>query len=133
MARLTIEDLINKREACEKRKETKYINVHSEFLGGEIQFHSVDKGEILDFRDRVKSDEHKAILYFIYRSSDDLQNKDLLKAFKRDKRDQYLIAEDLFSTDTEQAKILDILSELNGLSGTNPEEIYKVEVEEIKN
>lgn len=133
MARLSIEDLINKKEVCEKRKEKKYIDIHSKFLGGEIQFHSVDKGEILDFRDRVKSDETKAILYFIYRSSDDLQNKELLKAYGRDKRDQYKIVEDLFGTDVEQAKILEILSELNGLTGTNPEEIYVKEVEEIKN
>lgn len=133
MARLTIEDLISKKEACEKRKETKYIDIHSQFLDGEIQFHSVDKGELLDFRDRVRTDEKKAILYFIYRSSDDLQNKELLKAFGRDKRDQYKIVEDLFGTDVEQAKILEILSELNGITGTNPEEIYRMEVEEIKN
>jgi hypothetical protein len=133
MAKLTIEDLIKKREDCEKRKEKKYIEIHSEFLGGEIEFHSVEKGDILDFRDRAKSDPQKAVLNFIYMSSDDLRNKELLKAYGRDKREQYKIVEDLFGKESEQEKVLEILFELNGLGETNPEQIYVKEVEKIKN
>jgi hypothetical protein len=129
MARLSVEDLISKKGACEKRKETKYIEVHSEFLGGEIEFHSVEKGEILDFRDRAKSDVRKAALYFIYMSSDDLKNKELLKAYGRDKREQYKIVEDLFGTEAEQEKVLEILLKLNGLDGISPEQIYIKEVD----
>jgi hypothetical protein len=39
----------------------------------------------------------------------------------------------LFGTDVEQARILEILSELNGITGTDPEEIYRMEVGKIKN
>ena len=133
MGRLSVEDLIKKREACEKRKETKYIEIHSEFLGGEIEFHSVEKGDILDFRDRARSDVRKAALYFIYMSSEDLKNKELLKAYGRDKREQYRIVEDLFGTEAEQERVLEILLKLNGLDGVNPEQIYVKEVEELKN
>jgi hypothetical protein len=133
MAKLSIEDLINKREDWEKRKEKKYIDIHSEFLGGEIEFHSVEKDDILDFRDRAKSDPRKAVLHFIYISSDDLRNKELLKAYGRDKREQYKIVEDLFGTEAEQEKVLEILLKLNGLDGISPEQIYIKEVEEIKN
>jgi hypothetical protein len=133
MARLSIEELISKREACEKRKETKYIDVHSEFLGGEIRFHSVDKLEIADFRDRLKSDSEKALLYFAYRSSKDLQDKKLLKAFGRDKTEEYKIVEDLFGTESERQRLLEILLKINGLGEVNPEEFYEKEVTDLKN
>lgn len=133
MARLTVEDLINKKTECEKRKEIKYINIHSEYLGGEIEFHSLDKKDILDFRERIKSDMHRAVLTFIYISSDDLRNKELLKAYGRDKKEQYKIVEDLFITEAEQEKVLEILLKLNGLDGASSESIYEKELEEQKN
>lgn len=133
MARLSIEDLINKKDICEKRKEIKYIDVHSSFLDGEVRFHSVDKLEIADFRSRVKSEPEKASLYFIYRSSEDLRDKKLLKAFGRDKAENYKIVEDLFGTDAERQKLMDILLTLNGIGEVNSEEFYEKEVIDLKN
>ena len=133
MAELSIQDIINKKKECEKRLETKYTKIGSKFLGGEIKFHSVTKGDILDFRERAKSDVRKASLYFIYISSETLRNKELLKAYGYDKRDQYKIVETLFPTDAEQERVLEILLKLNGLDGISPEDIYEEELEEQKN
>jgi hypothetical protein len=132
MARLTVEDLINKKQECKKRKEKKYIEIHSEFLDGEIVFHSLTKDEILEFRDRAREDIHKAALYFIYLSSEDLRDNKLLKAFGRDKFESHKIVEDLFS-EAEQEVVMNILAKLNGLTESNPEAIYEKEIEEIKN
>lgn len=132
MAELTIEQIISKKDECAERFKTKYVGIHSAFLDGEIKFHSLTRGDIADTRDRLKSDPEKGLLYFIYMSSDTLRDKALLKAFGCEKADQYKIVERLFK-DSERAKIIDILEELNGLRSTNPDEIFKVEIEDLKN
>lgn len=133
MAKLTIENIINKKVECDKEKEIKYIDIHSKLLEGEIEFHSLSKGDIRDFRDRAKTDPTKAGLYFIYISSEVLRDKTLLKAFECDKKEQYTIVEKLFPREVEREKVLEILFKLNGLDGLNPEDIYVKDVEEIKN
>lgn len=132
MAKLSIEELINKREECLNRLKEKECLIHCDFLGGEIEFHSLSKGDLADVRDKLKKDMQKGVLYFIYLSANDLREPKLLKAFDCDKRDQHKIVERLF-TEAERSAIIDILSELNGLNGVNPDEIYQVQLEEIKN
>lgn len=132
MSKLTINELISKREACIERLKTKTCLIHSEFLGGDIEFHSLSKGEMSDVREQLKTDTIKGLLYFIYLSADDLREKELLKSYNCDKKDNHMIIERLF-TDAERSKIIDILEELNGLNNLNPDEIYKVQIDELKN
>jgi hypothetical protein len=133
MAILTAQDIINKKTELDKQQEVKHVNIHSKILDGEIEFHSLGKGDIKDFRDRLKVDSAKATLYFIYISSDLLRDKTLLKAFGYEKHDQYLIVEKVFPREVERDKVLEILFKLNGLDGLNPEDIYVKEIEETKN
>jgi hypothetical protein len=133
MAILTVQDIINRKSELDKEKQIKHINVHSKILDGEIEFHSLSKHDIKDFRDMAKGDPIKASLYFIYMSSDTLRDKALLKAFGYEKKEQYKIVENLFPKEIERDKVLEILFKLNGLDGLNPEDIYAIEVEETKN
>jgi hypothetical protein len=133
MAILSVQDIINRKSELDKELEIKKIDVHSKKLGGEIEFHSVSEGDIKDFRDRVKSNPDKASLYFIYMSSDILRNKELLKQFGCDKHDEYLIVKKVFPREVEREKVLEILFDLNGITGLNPEDIYVKEVEKLKN
>lgn len=132
MAELSIEQIIAKKEECFERFKIKEADIHSKFLDGEIKFHSLSKGDLADVRDMLKSNTEKGLLYFIYLSSEKLRDKTLLKAYGCDKTDQHKIVERLF-TEIERSKIISILEELNGLASTDPDEIYKVELEEIKN
>jgi hypothetical protein len=133
MAILTAQDIINKKTELDKEQEVKHVNIHSKILDGEIEFHSLGKGDIRDFRDRLKDNPTKASLYFTYISSDVLRDKGLLKAFGCDKHDEYLIVEKVFPREVERDKVLEILFKLNGLDGLNPEDIYVKEVEDLKN
>jgi hypothetical protein len=132
MAKLTIEEIIAKREECVERLKTKTCLIHSKFLDGDIEFHSLTREDLADTRDILKSDAKKGVSYFIYMSADDLRDPKLLKAFNCDKKENYKIVDRLF-TEPERARIITILEELNGLNSVNPDEIYRVEVEEIKN
>ncbi len=133
MAELSIEQIIAKKEECFKRSQMKYVDIHSKYLDGEIKFHSLATGDLADARDQMKSDSEKGYLYFIYLSSDTLRDKDILKAYGCDKKDQHLIVKRLFPKESERAGIMKIVLELNGLTSTDPDEIYAVEVEELKN
>ncbi|WP_026887846.1 hypothetical protein [Clostridium beijerinckii] len=128
---LTIEQIIAKKDECIERFKKKYVNIGSKFLGGSVKFHSLDRGELADIRDMIKSDSEKGLLYFIYLSSDTLRNKELLKSYGFDKRDQHKIVEKLFN-EIERQKIIGLLEELNGLSTIDPDAIYKDEVEDLK-
>lgn len=132
MSELTIKDIINKREECVERLKIKTCLIHSKFLGGEIKFHSLDKGDLADARERLKMEQDKGLLYFIYLSADDLRNKELLKAYDCDKKENYRIVERLFS-EAERGRIIDILQELNGLNSVNPDEIFQIMIDDIKN
>jgi hypothetical protein len=132
MAILKVEDIINKKEELKREsvEEVKTTNIHSQILDGELEFHSVKKGDIKDFRERAKTDPDKAKSYFIYISSDILRDKTLLKAFGCEKN-QYLIVDKVFPREAETEKVLEILLKLNGI--IDPEGLYIKEVEETKN
>lgn len=132
MAKLSIEDIISKKEQCIERLQPKTTLIHSEFLGGEIEFHSLSEGDLSDIRDKIKIDSEKGLLYFIYISGEELNNKKLLQSYSCDKKDNYRIVERLF-TKAERSKIIEILQDLNGLNEVSPNEIYSVQLEEIKN
>ncbi|MEO2601040.1 hypothetical protein [Clostridium butyricum] len=125
---LTIEDIIAKKEECKKRKEVKKCYIESEFLGGKVEGHSLTKNDVHDVRDHMKNDREKGARYFIYLSIDKLRNKELLTAFGRNKGDNTLIVEDIF-TDIEQQKIIDNLSKLNGWESISDTDILMQEVD----
>ena len=132
MLELSIKDLIEKREECIERAKPKYIGIGSKFLGGSLKFHSLTKGDLADARERLKMDQEKGLLYFIYLSADDLRDKELLKAYNCDKKESFRIVERLFN-EAERARIIGILEEINGLNSINSDEIYKVELDDLKN
>jgi len=132
MAKLSIEEIIAKKEECIERVQIKTCLIHSKFLGGDLEFHSLSSGDLSDMRDRLKKDTKKGMLYFIFMSADDLRNEKLLKAYNCDKKENFRIIERIF-TEAERSKIIEILQELNGLNDVNPDEIYRVQLEEIKN
>lgn len=129
---LTIEQIIAKKDECVERFKTKYVKIGSQFLGGSIKFQSLSRGDLADIREMLKNDTEKGLLYFIYLSSETLREKALLKAYGCDKGDTWRIVERLFN-DSERAKVISMLEELNGLTSTNPDAIFKDEVEDLKN
>lgn len=129
---LSIEQIIAKKDECAERFKTKYVKIGSKFLGGSIKFHSLSRGDMADIRDMLKNDTEKGLLYFIYLSSDTLRDKELLKAYGCDKHDQYKIVERIYN-EVERTKIINMLEELNGITSTNPDAIFKDEIEDLKN
>ena len=130
MAKLTIEEIIGKKNECKERKKIKKCLIHSEFLGGELEAHSLSKGDLSDVRERMSENAEEGSHHFIFLSIDDLRNSDLIKAYgcKR----SIDIVDRLFN-DAEKAQIIEILTELNGLTSLDPKAIYKMEIESIKN
>ncbi|CAI3535880.1 hypothetical protein CNEO3_1290001 [Clostridium neonatale] len=68
----------------------------------------------------------------IYLSIDDLRNPKLLEAYGC-KTDSVRIVERLFPHENEVIAITKILEELNGLNSLSPGEIFKKQIEELKN
>lgn len=128
---LTIKDILNKKEECKKRKETKYAYVYSEFLGGALKAHSLSKGDRNDVRERMKEDAEKGVNFFIYISIDKLQDEELLKGFGCTKGKEQTIVDALFN-DAEKGKIVDKLSELNGWDNFSDTDIMLYDVNELE-
>lgn len=130
MAKLTIEEIIGKKSECKERKKIKKCLIHSEFLGGELEAHSLSKIDMTDVRERMADDPEEGTYHFIFLSIDDLRNPDLLKAYGC-KRGIEII--DRLFNEAEKAQIVEILTELNGLSNLDPNAIYKMEIDDLKN
>ena len=130
MSKLSIKDIIAKKEQCKDRKRTKKCLIHSEFLGGELEAHSLSKGDLSDVRERMEGDILEGILHFVFLSIDDLRDTNLLKAYGCKRGID--IVDRLFS-EAERNLIAEILMELNGLDTLDPNAIYKMEIDETKN
>lgn len=132
MAKLTIEDLINKKEMLKEECKVKTCLIHCKKLGGELEAHSLSKGDLSDVREKMKQDYKQGTYYMIYLSIDDLRNPKLLEAYEC-KTDSVRIVERLFPHENEVIAITKILEELNGLNYLSPDEIFKKQVEDLKN
>lgn len=132
MAKLTIEDLINKKEMLKEECKVKTCLIHCKKLGGELEAHSLSKGDLADVREKMNKDYKQGTYYMIYMSIDDLRNPQLLEAYGC-KTDSVRIVERLFPKDNEIIAITNILEKINGLSRLRADEIYKKEVEALKN
>jgi len=132
MAKLTIEDLINKKELVKAQGKAQSCLIHCKKLGGELEAHSLSKGDLADVREKMKEDYKQGTYYMIYLSIDDLRNLQLLEAYGC-KTDSIKIVERLFPHENEIIAITKILEELNGLDYLSPDEIFKKQVEDLKN
>lgn len=132
MAKLTIEDLINKKELVKEQGKEKKCLIHSKKLGGELEAHSLSKGDLADVREKMVTDYKQGTYYMIYLSIDDLRNPQLLEAYGC-KTDSVRIVERLFPHENEVIAITKIIEELNGLNHLSPNEIFKKQIEELKN
>lgn len=132
MAKLTIEDLINKKELVKAQGQAKSCLIHCKKLGGELEAHSLSTGDLSDVREKMKQDYKQGTYYMIYLSIDDLRNPKLLEAYGC-KTDSVKIVERLFPHENEIIAITKILEELNGLNYLSPDEIFKKQIENLKN
>ena len=81
MAKLTIEDLINKKELVKAQAKAQSCLIHCKKLGGELEAHSLSKGDLSDVRQKMVTDYKQGTYYMIYLSIDDLRNPKLLEAY----------------------------------------------------
>lgn len=132
MAKLTIEDLINKKDELKAQTGEKRCLISCKKLGGELEVHSLSKGDLADVREKMKGDYKQGTYYMIYLSIDDLRNSQLLEAYGC-KTDSVKIVERLFPHENEVIAITNILEEINGLNRLSPDEIYRKEIEDLKN
>ena len=127
---LTIEDIIAKKEAIKNRKKIKYIYVESEFLGGNLKAHSLDKNTLHYVRDALRKEQDLGMRTFIFMSIDILRDKELLKGYDRHKGDSTLIIDDVFN-DGEKAKVIEALTRLNGWDNFSEKDILVHEIDEL--
>lgn len=132
MAKLTIEDLINKKDELKAQTGEKICLIHCEKLGGELEVHSLSKGDLADVREKMKKDYKQGTYYMIYMSIDDLRKPKLLEAYGC-KTDSSKIVERLFPHENEIVAIIKVLEDLNGLGPLSTNEIYRKEIEDLKN
>lgn len=132
MAKLTIEDLINKKELVKEQGKVQSCLIHCKKLGGEFEVHSLSKGDLSDVREKMNKNYKEGTYYMIYMSIDDLRNPQLLEAYGC-KTDSVRIVERLFPHENEVIAITKILEELNGLNYLSPDEIFKKQIDDLKN
>ncbi|CAI3535237.1 conserved hypothetical protein [Clostridium neonatale] len=132
MAKLTIEDLISKKELVKAQGKEQTCSIFIKKLGGELEAHSLSKGDLSDVRQKMVTDYKQGTYYMIYLSIDDLRNPQLLEAYGC-KTDSVRIVERLFPHENEIIAMTKILEELNGLNHLSPDEIFKKQIEALKN
>jgi hypothetical protein len=132
MALLKIEDIIAKKEELRAKAGEQKCLITCTKLGGDFEAHSLSKGDLADVRSKMKDDYLEGTQYLIYMSIDDLRNPQLLEAYEC-KTNSVRIVERLFPQENEVAAISTILMNLNGLDELKPGEIFRKEIEELKN
>ncbi|WP_315074070.1 hypothetical protein [uncultured Clostridium sp.] len=132
MALLKIEDIIAKKEELKDQAKEQKCLIHCRKLGGEFEAHSLNKGDLADVRSKMKEDYLQGIQYLIYMSIDYLRDPKLLESYGC-KTNSARIVERLFPKENEIVAIGEILMELNGISEIRPGEIFKKEIEDLKN
>jgi hypothetical protein len=132
MGLLKIEDIIAKKELVKERAKEQKCLIHCEKLGGELEAHSLSKGDLSDIRSKMKDDYMNGTQYLIYMSIDNLRDPKLLEAYDC-KTNSVKIVERLFPKENEVGAIGEILMDINGLGQLKPGEIFRKEIEDLKN
>lgn len=132
MAKLTIEQIIAQKEKLKAKAGEQRCLIYIKTLGGELEAHSLDKGDLADVREKMKEDAREGTYQMIYMSIDELRDSKLLEAYGCKTRNLKIV-ERLFPKENELFAVADIIRNLNGLGSLGPGEIYRKEVEDLKN
>jgi len=132
MKLLTIEDIIAKKELVREQAKEQKCLITCTKLGGDFEAHSLSKGDLADVRSKMKDDYLVGIQYLIYMSIDDLRDLKLLEAYECQTRSERIV-ERLFPQENEVSTIGEILMDLNGLGQLKPGQIFRKEIEDLKN
>lgn len=132
MAKLTIEQIIEQKEKLKAKAGEQRCLIHIKTLGGELEAHSLSKGDLADVREKLREDAKEGTCQLIYMSIDDLRNPKLLEAYGCKTRNLNIV-ERVFPKENELFRVAEIIKDLNGLGSLNPDEIYRMEIEDLKN
>ena len=132
MAKLTIESIIAKKEELRAQAGEQTCLITCKKLDGEFEAHSLSKGDLADVRSKMKDDYLEGTKYLIFMSIDDLRITELLEAFEC-KTNSIRIVERLFPYENEVAAVAEISMDLNGIGQLKPGQIFRKEIEDLKN
>ncbi|WP_455804929.1 hypothetical protein [Clostridium butyricum] len=132
MAKLTIEEIIEQKEKVRAKSGEQRCLIHIKTLGGELEAHSLSKGDLADVREKMNENAKDGTYKLIYISIDDLRDSKLLNAYGCSKQNLKIV-ERLFPKENELFAVADIIKGLNGLNILEPGEIYRKEIEDLKN
>jgi|GEM_PF-1801547 len=132
MALLKIEDIIAKKELVKEQAKEQKCLITCTKLGGELEAHSLSKGNLGDVRSKMNDDYTEGTQYLIYLSIDCLRDPKIWEAYEC-KTKSTKIVERLFPHENEVAAIGEILLDMNGLGKLKPGEIFRKEIEDLKN
>lgn len=132
MALLKIEDIIAKKELVKEQAKEQKCLITCTKLGGDFEAHSLSKGDLTDVRKKMQENYLEGTQYLIYMSIDDLRDPKLLEAYGC-KTKSNRIVERLFPQENEVAAIGEILMDLNGIGQLKPGQIFRKEIEDLKN
>ncbi|NFI05976.1 hypothetical protein FC959_16715 [Clostridium botulinum] len=132
MALLTKKDIITLQPELKKQVKERKCLICCKKLRGELEAHSLEKGDLADVRAELKEDAQRGIYKMIYMSIDLLRDPDILKKYNCE-TNSFNIVERLFPKENEVFAVADIIRELNGLNVLKPDEIFRKEIEDTKN
>lgn len=132
MAKLTIDQIIAQKEKLKAQAGEQKCLIYCKKFGGELEAHTLSKGDLADVMAKMKENPKEGTYKLIYMSIDDLRNNKLLEAFGC-KSKNLKIVERLFPKRNELLAVAEIIKNLNGLGYLSPGEIYRKEIEDIKN
>ena len=132
MKLLTIEDIIAKKELVKEQAKEQKCLITCTKLGGDFEAHSLNKGDLGDVRAKMQDNYLEGTQYLIYMSIDDLRDPKLLEAYEC-KTKSTRIVERLFPYENEVAAVAEILMDLNGIGQLKPGQIFRKEIEDLKN
>ncbi|MDU5104804.1 hypothetical protein [Clostridium butyricum] len=132
MAKLTIEEIIAQKEKVREESGEQRCLIHIKKLGGELEAHSLSKGDLADVREKMHENAKEGTYKLIYMSIDYLRDSKLLNAYGCSKKNLKIV-ERLFPKENELFAVADIIKGLNGLNTLEPGEIYRKEIEDLKN
>ncbi len=130
---LTIDDIINKKDVLKEQATKRHkCRIYCKKLRGSLIAHELSKGDLADARAKMKDNYESGIQYMIYLSIDYLQEPRILEAYEC-KTDSHKIVKRLFPRENELLAVSEIIMELNGLNELKPGEIFRKEIEDLKN
>lgn len=133
MAKLNYTDIIAKHDELKKRKQKKKMLIECKALGGELEAEELYVDDLQKCLARMTEDGMAGVELFIFLSIPELQNNELLEAFKCKRNDGVSLVDRIF-TKSEIFAIGEGLKKLNGLTGVDPDAIkIKFIEEDLKN